>query len=400
MDAMEVLTNLEQIQPYFQPVFSADEHIAVGYEILGRYVDDSGITSLGEFFEDESIPDEYRIEVDNVVLRQALEKCMGAEENALFFINRDPKLLMLDHGESFLKILKNRLGEEQLGRVVIVLPSKKLQGETEGIQHLLNYYRTYGIKIAVAHLDADSKLDSISTFSPNILKVNMEALRYQGWDVQKEFLEQLGRLARKMGAMLLFEKIETSYQLQIAWKNGGRYYEGDYLGGPEPNFIKADLLRNRFKQECHNFILAEKKAIEQRFSKKEELKMLIQENIQKIKPSCSDPLSLKMLAEALSDSSFRLYICNEDGFQTSPNIVRKNREWVTEPQCVGKNWSWRPYFLKTIIKMRNNQKGELSDPYSDIETGEIIRTYSIPLNQNEYIFVDISYAYLFEHDIF
>ena len=90
----------------------------------------------------------------------------------------------------------------------------------------------------------------------------------------------------------------------------------------------------------------------------------------------------------------------EDGFQTSPNIVRYSGKWIVQEEYMQKNWSWRPYFLKTIITMRNDQKGELSDSYSDIETGEIIRTFSVPLNAQEYLFIDISYNYLFEHDIF
>ena len=37
MDALDILTDLEHVFPYFQPVFSADEHRIIGYEIFGRY---------------------------------------------------------------------------------------------------------------------------------------------------------------------------------------------------------------------------------------------------------------------------------------------------------------------------------------------------------------------------
>jgi hypothetical protein len=36
--------------------------------------------------------------------------------------------------------------------------------------------------------------------------------------------------------------------------------------------------------------------------------------------------------------------------------------------------------------------------YSDIETGETIRTFSFPMNGEDYLFIDISYQYLFQHD--
>ncbi|MGB3101900.1 MAG: EAL-associated domain-containing protein, partial [Psychrobacillus psychrotolerans] len=50
--------------------------------------------------------------------------------------------------------------------------------------------------------------------------------------------------------------------------------------------------------------------------------------------------------------------------------------------------------------MRNDQSGVFSDMYSDIETGEMMRTFSIPLNDREYLFIDISYDYLFKYNIF
>ena len=98
-------------------------------------------------------------------------------------------------------------------------------------------------------------------------------------------------------------------------------------------------------------------------------------------------------------NAFRFYICDEEGFQISPNIVRKNGEWEVEKEALGKNWSWRPYFLMNIIKLKEDTKGELSNIYSDIKTGELTRTFSMALDDNEYLFVDISYDYLYEHNL-
>ncbi|WP_019242485.1 MULTISPECIES: EAL domain-containing protein [Bacillus] len=400
MDAMEVLTNLESLQPYFQPIFSADEHVVIGYEILGRYVYDSDVVSLGTFFHDETIPEEYRIDVDNRILELALEKLMNEDGDFLIFINRDPNLLMLDYGEDFLEIVKKYVSENEMSRIVIELSEKKFAGDLESLHHLLSYYKTYGIKIAIDHLGGDNHLDRISLLSPHILKVNLEQLKSQGWNSQKDIISSLGIIARKNGATLLYESIETVYQLQFAWRNGGRYYQGFYLAEPNASLIEKELLKDRFRQECHSFITSEKKNLEQKFNTKKKLQEDVQNIIQKIKITSSDYSELHDLAVMLEHYAFRLYICDEDGFQKSPNIFKKEGNWLVQNEYKSKNWSWRPYFLKTIIKMRNDQKGELSDSYSDIETGETIRTFSIPLNENDYLFVDISYDYLYEHDIF
>ena len=71
---------------------------------------------------------------------------------------------------------------------------------------------------------------------------------------------------------------------------------------------------------------------------------------------------------------------------------------VMQPEYCEKNWSWRPYFLENIFKMRSDKKGILSDLYRDIETGETIRTFSYPLNSEEYLFIDLSYEFLFQYE--
>jgi len=107
---------------------------------------------------------------------------------------------------------------------------------------------------------------------------------------------------------------------------------------------------------------------------------------------------LLSLGKSLDGKAFRMYICDEDGFQKSPNLFKSGEKWILQPEYIDKNWSWRPYFLENIIRMRTGKKGILSDRYSDIETGEVIRTFSLPLNEMEFLFVDLSSAYLYQKE--
>lgn len=45
MDPLDVLTNIENTLPYYQAIFSADEHKIVGYEVLARIKQDDEIES-------------------------------------------------------------------------------------------------------------------------------------------------------------------------------------------------------------------------------------------------------------------------------------------------------------------------------------------------------------------
>lgn len=401
MDALDILTNLEYIVPFFQPIFSADEHRIIGYEILGRIQTESGYESLGPFFLDETIPEEYRLEVDNVVLKKALERAAELEDDVLLFINRDAELLMMDDGEQLLDILRDfeRIGIT-LDRLVLEITERNFTGDYEHLCHLLNYYRTYGIKVAIDKLGEDSsQLDQIGQISPNILKINLMALRsMHSTTAFQDILFSISILARKIGAMLLFENIETGYQLQFAWKHGGRYYQGYYLNRPDIDFINRDILKSKLKSEFHQFIMYEKKKLEALFSITDRFQKRIQELLMKNKNVEHYEELLFNLAKEMNHIAFRMYICDEDGFQLSPNILKKDDMWMIQKEYTQKNWSWRPYFLENIFKMKSEKKGILSDLYCDIESGETIRTFSYPLNTKEYLFIDITYEFLYEHE--
>ncbi|WP_462409095.1 EAL-associated domain-containing protein [Neobacillus sp. Marseille-QA0830] len=400
MDALEILSNLDSVFPYFQPIFSADEMLVIAYEVLGRYNSDGEIISLGPFFNDDQIPDEYKYEVDLILVKKALEKALGVKEEIKIFLNRDADLLMFDHGEAFLhELLAFEKRGLSLSRIVLEISDYHYRGDLDQFDNLLHYYRTYGIKIAISRLGREShSFTRIGRLEPDILKINLQALKSTSTGTNfNDVLFAISLLARKIGADLLFENIEMSYQLQFAWKNGGRYYQGFYLSPPADDFVPHDLLKNRLKEKFHDFNLYEKRKLEAVYSTAETLQGKVQEIFLKNKKSNHEDL-LKAIAKELDEMAFRMYICDEDGFQVSGNLFKGNDSWHTQMEYLNKNWSWRPYFLETIIKMRNDRKGILSDLYCDIETGESVRTFSLPVYENNYLFIDISYRYLFEHD--
>jgi len=402
MDALEILTDLDNVFPVFQPIFSADEQRVIGYEIFGRYRSEDGVVSLGPFFLDESIPEEYRLEVDHIVLKQALDKALSLEDDVLLFVNKDADLLMYDNAESFLALLLEY--EEKgikLNRIVIESTERVYKGDMEHLDHLLNYLRTYGPKIAIDNMGNErSHLDRIGQLAPNILKVDLDELRsVTTAQVLHDILYSLSLLARKIGITLLFENIEMTYQLQFAWKNGGRYYQGHYLQKPSEEFINRDILKAKLKDEWHGFISYEKKKLEAVYKVTDEFNEKLQRIVQlKWRKSLEYEELLNALSLSLNDAAFRLYVCDENGFQRSANLFKEEENWLLQKEYLHKNWSWRPYFLENIMKMRIAKKGILSDLYSDIETGETIRTFSFPLTDEDFLFVDISYNYLYEHD--
>ncbi|MBT2756197.1 EAL domain-containing protein [Mesobacillus foraminis] len=401
MDALDIMTDLDNAIPFFQPIFSADEHRAIAYEILGRYRTPNGLISLGPFFQDTEIPEEYRLEVDLAILEKAFEQAVHLDGDILFFINRDADLLMYDHEQKLLQLI---LSFQERGvspdQVVLEVSERNYDGKFEDLDHLLRYYRTYGIKVAIDKIGNDSShLDRISQLEPDILKVSLQLLRSTAiGPAYQDVLFSLSLLARKIGAALLFENIETAFQLRFAWKNGGRYYQGHYLMEPAANFVDSHILKEKLKNECHEFILSEKKKLETLFALSEEFNTRIHELLAKHKRLTDYSQLLQTLAIETDDMAFRMYICDEDGFQKSPNVFKSSQNWIIQPEYIEKNWSWRPYFLENIIKMRKERKGILSDRYNDIETGETIRTFCLPVNSRHFLFIDLSSTYLYDRE--
>lgn len=401
MDALDILTDLENVIPFFQPIFSADEHRVIGYEILGRYRGDKGIESLGPFFLDEQIPEEYRLEVDNTVLTKALDMALGVDNDVLFFVNRDADILMQDNGEQFLQLLlKYEKKGISMNRIVLEISERNYHGEFDHLDHLLTYYRTFGMKLAIDKMGNDgSHMDRIGQLAPDILKVDLHALRLTATGPSfQDILYSLSLLARKIGATLLFENIEMVHQLQFAWRNGGRYYQGYYLCHPSDHFTDREVLKERLKNECHSFIANEKKKLEKLYAISETFQVKIQEILSKYRKITGYEELLKALVKHMDKIAFRVYICDEDGFQKTPNFFYQANHWEVQQEYLHKNWSWRPYFLENIVKMRNEKKGILSDLYIDIETGETIRTFSYPLLSNDYLFIDLSHTFLYEQE--
>ncbi|KAA0548125.1 EAL domain-containing protein [Bacillus sp. BGMRC 2118] len=399
MDPLDVLTNMSKVVPHFQAIFTADERKVCGYEVLGRYEVGNGFVSLGPFFKDETVPDEYRVEVDNLIVTKAVNYWLKQEMNPQLFINRNPNLLMHDNGEALLALL---LEYEKKGfplsNLVLEITEHDFVGDIERLHHLLTYYRTYGIKVAVDNVGSGTgNVDRIGLLAPDYVKVDLHTLtKSNDYMSYQDVLYSLSLLARKIGAAMLYENIETSYQLQYAWSNSGRYYQGYYLQIPTSNFIQEEILKEKLKVKIQQFIEHEKRKIQNIYQLREYIQNIVKDLLVKNKKQFTGDDLLKIVSPYLADFTFRVYICDEDGFQQSANHVKSSNGWEMQHNYYNKNWSFRPYFLENIMKMKLEQRGILSDLYSDIETGDLIRTFSFPINHKSYLFIDLTYEFLYE----
>lgn len=399
MDVLDLLDQLDDIEILFEPIFSADEHVIVAYEVIGRLMKENRNFNIVEFTYDEAVPTDIRAEVEQIMIKKAIELATDALKETNLYIPCNPNLLMMDFGEAYFKTLTDLVEESLLPHIYLQMPMQKFRGDINQFRHPINYIKTYGVKTVIADIGPDSKLDQILLLEPSVLKMEVSGLDYDAWGTQNHMFTTIQSIAVKMGAAFMFDNINTSYELHYAWKNGARYFKGSYLEKPSKQFLDRDILKTRFRSDCQRFISTEKKILALKNEEINNLQKKIATKVKQINLENINNESLFELAENLEECAFRLYICNDEGFQISPNIVRLNNEWNIEEEAIGKNWGWRPYFLLNIIKLQNHAKGDLSTIYSDIQTGELTRTYSMALNEHEFLFVDITYSYLMQHNI-
>ncbi|WP_102348159.1 EAL domain-containing protein [Bacillus sp. Marseille-P3661] len=397
MKSYDVLSNLQNVTPYFQPIINADQLSVIGYEVLGRVNKDGNTINLGPFFHDPNIPIESKNIVDNYLQRQALEYTSNLGNYPKLFFNRNPNALLLDEGEKLYSMLLEFSDRGfPLHHIVLEITEHDYNGNISEIKKVLTKFTDIGVQIAIDDVGTGANnLDRIAILEPSILKVDINSIKegeispsYDG------IIYSLSLLARKIGASLLFEGIEDYFQFNYAWKNGGRFYQGYKIGYPD-KLPSEQFTKSKFEKKLLSFIEEQKQALFDQHYLSVTLNNRVKTLIESTANNSDFNHRLLEIANELTDLSMRLYICDSSGYQKTANIVKSStNSWTLDPDYKNKNWSWRPYFLEGITRMTIEQKGILSDVYNDVETNQPMRTFSYPLEESYYLFIDIPLSFL------
>lgn len=403
MDPFEVMEHIDSVSAYLQPIINADRYEVAGYEVLGRVQIEGKAHSLGPFFENSQIPDEYKWEVDQILYHQAVDKLIKiAGAPKIFFNIQQGVLGPLDAVEALMELFQ-KFEDKGLSRDQVIFEIKvhDFQGDLDELSHVMLYMKASGYEVALDDVRVyDTHLDQFSKLEPSIIKVDVSDLNEtRSYYTYSEILDTLAFFARKLGAALHFKGIEDSHQLHISWKHGGQFFQGYYLGEPEESPIDKENVQEKVRKDIHSFIDMHHRSLNRQTQFLSRMDNQVQETW--IKNNNNIDYFLKELSAQFKKEAFRMYICNQYGYQLSENWIKQEPgSWQREKEALGKNWSWRVYFLDHVVEMQFNKNGMLSDKYRDIDTNENIRTYSYPLSAEIYIFIDIDPLFLYEKNWF
>lgn len=390
MDAVEVMVHPEEVMVTYEPILGAATFQVEGYMVHGRFRGES----LTPFFYDDDVPLEYQLDIAQRMEQLAAEQLRDAKSFVTFRCRAE--WILEEGGEAFLAPLREL--NFPLHRIYVTLQGTDLV-DVSRLSRVIQYYRSYGLKIALDFAESTS-IEDIMTLAPELLLVDL------GTMIEKKtlsvtypnMLQTMEYIASKLGAPLLYKSIDHVGQLRYAWQHGGRYYMGGLLGLEDALPQREIKGMGVLAQEVPSFFLHDQKRLNRLYELEFELHRRIGELVQSGKWSRDKKDEwIQFIAPKLEEVFVRYYITDKTGFQTSANVYCVNGEWRVDNTYRGYNWSFRPYFIQTMAAMDVRGRGYLSGDYRDFSSNEVTRTFSYPLPDGMFLFADISEEYLYQN---
>lgn len=386
----------KNLVPYFQPIISIDSGEIYGYEILGRYIKDSGAESLGGFFSDKSVPCSEQLEVDRIIRSKGLEEFgENSVDGQYIFINM--RLDWLAEYSKNPEDMPTIKWAEKYGidykNIVIELLENDFNDSYEKYILPLSYYKSLGIRIAIDDYGAkSSSIQRIADVCPDIVKIDMALVHKSEQSYQyRNYLKHITNFCDNLGIEVVYEGIENKEQLLNCMNSQGRFYQGFLLSKPLPQIKDAFFSKNEFKSCSYKVIidaqLSKDKSEKLKCALDEITDYCIAQKVFEFDRNALDDFFVS-LADGMPSYVQRIYLCNKYGFQISSNI-EYGEESIELVDNFNKNWAWRGYFKNALRMITDSHPSFITKAYRDISTKEHIYTYARKLDSQTYLFADV-----------
>jgi EAL domain-containing protein (putative c-di-GMP-specific phosphodiesterase class I) len=382
------------VTPYFQPIVSLQTLQIFGYEALGRMQHGEQVTSLGPFFEDSQVRFAEHLRVDRILREKAINTFARSIQSTSLFINIKPSWIYSQYTDKGSLYTLDLLEAHNLPpeRLVIEITEEEFSGNLETLADIVRIYRDAGCTIAVDDVGCRfSNLDRIALIQPKIMKIDLNMLKKASvHDGYKSLLRSFSTISAQIGASLLVEGIETRADLQHALEIGARYGQGYLFGRAERELQSIDQYKPLLLQEIRLFHDKSYEKFEILTREEQSWNARLEKIMDSLGRQDDADVWLIQLLPLLPAACIRIYACMDDGFQISSNhFLDEAGSWNVDSSYRGTNWSWRPYFISNILNMKLYKRGTLSHAYADLDSSRTIHTFSYPVVDGTYIFLDI-----------
>ncbi len=382
----------DAVVPFFQPVVSLQTRHIIGYESLGRVERNGSLDGLGKFFSNLVVAPEDQRRVDRRLREMAFSRFATHTEPDLLFLNVRPSWMYRywkkHHSLRTVEMIEDHRIDPS--RIVVEIAGDFHQKDATELAGIVDQYRQSGCQIAMDDVGSSfGHLDWIATFHPNFIKVNLRSFAGTiGGTGSDALMRGYALFAEQVGASLVVVGVESEDELRYCLRLGARLVQGFFFSEALRELLPPDTYEPRLDR-----LIAQQRettigAYEGLFASIERMRARFPDAAMLETEGGIDAF-LEEAVMSAPETCIRAYLCDRNGTQLSSNWTRSaNGVWERDPSYRGSNWSWRPYSLSNTVMMTFEKRGTLSAPYKDLETKQTVHTYSYPLADNSFLFLD------------
>lgn len=394
MDYFELTPGRRQrVVPYFQPIVNVADGRIHGYEVLGRFEDESGkVTSMGPYFSDPDVPGFEKLIRSRKVRELAFLHASQSRYRGRLFINIKPSWLVPVHRpENDLPTLR-LIREAGLSgeNVVIEITEDEFDGDLYILDSVIRRYREAGCRVAIDDFTFHN-FDRLIHLRPDIVKIDIRLVKKS---VEKreyhKLITSISDFSQEIGISVLFEGVELEEELLNSIDAGGNFIQGFFFAQPGPDFLPDDCFRPQVRRSLEHVIAHNRSENYEQIALEYRLGEMIEHMVSRAEDQVNPDALLSGLTSALPEACYRAYICDQFGTQVSANYMRTEQGFERQEQYRGLNWGFRPYFFFNLARMDRAGRGSLSTRYVDQETKRETFTYSHPLSGHRFLFLDLT----------
>lgn len=378
--------------PYFQPIICTSTGCVAGYEALARQVDENGNNEAPPLrFFDESVPLAVKRKWDHEVRRAAFHAFANMPQDGFMTVNIFPDWVGGVEENNILSL--DMMREAGVDPATVVMEITERDGDLKTLSRLVACYQKAGLKVAIDDFGVGaSQMDRVIALRPDIIKLDMHLFKSASVGLpEADVLLAVASLAQRTGCEIICEGVETEEELHFAIECGANYVQGWVFDKALPDFQPLEKYRKTMhtykesylsrKTDCHYELAVHNQAV---IRQVEDLRSFYARY-------CGGDLECpQSSAEVMAQLGiFRIYICDAQGNQVSTNLdimggtIRKSQDRQNF------NWSHRPYFplLHAVSRIGLNHV-VASDPYRDILTETMCKTYGCFISDQYVLLVD------------
>lgn len=371
------------LETFYQPIISLKNRAVIGVEALSRITlpEYKHVTPAVLF--EQAAAQGLSVELDRLCRDTAIQGFQTTHQNhpqLFLFLNFDTTILdknVMGSLYLFNIIKKYNIAPQN---VVIEICESKVKS-LDHLRAFINSYKQYGFLFALDDIGTGhSNLDRILLTKPDVLKVDRCIVQNLDQDFYKqELFSSIVSTARKIGALVLAEGIETANEAMVSCELGAELLQGFYFSRPFPaqqyegeNHHKE--ITNTLYQSFKKYRVAKISAKACRQDMYEQITAAIAARLEGLIPAEFDE-HLQMLA--VYPGLEYLYVLSLQGIQVSSSVcdslmAANPRRRLFNAADKGADQSLKDYFLY----MRTGRETYMTEPYISGASGNLCITSS------------------------